>query len=742
LIVTVPGWLQNQPQYRRLGWGVSVNPSLKAMADTIRNWRESGKLGPDEPHWFNMHAEIANYLAYFAPGERVYLDQGILHFRKAAEDYQGVRQGLEQMFGQQSDTPGEPAAKRDWQKILRDRHVHYWIIDNPTIGGLSTYKPELNARTLLFLEYKEWVLCYLQGGIAIFAWRDPKQAGAADPSAGLTLDLKRAAFGPNTEPAPPHGPAATPPRNWWEVCLDVFWPASPARSIDAEAASLYEFRYLAVELRQQVALHSRAWRAGVAASVIAGAPSPGPVPNNLMSLNWSWTYNDIFPAGTTEAVRQPRPSEMLATRAWDAYLNGQFFEPPSLYLAMRASRRALLANPEDGPTYFRLGQTYQRLRNLPHERGFQRSAQLFAAIRSTQMAGAFQECLRQPIDDDKAAQAHEALYDLFGQLRYIDATAHHLREALNKRRIAGPQAGMSVTQYSQMLEQMSDLLSKLETERDRRVDRYNVNTASKSGLEKVGVALQEGLAEIALEELEQSDLINVSTPAEVEIIKQVTGVALDLGRLDKARQLLPDPEDEPVKLGDLDSYVRLAAARGDYAEADRFLTDALRQLQQPAERQRLLFDRSVQIALLIGKAMLGEGQRLSSLPNMPVWPNNPADILQRPMLTQMPSDFWLRRWRLEAIVNGMDFARQLAEWQVMRGWLALESGHCIEAREHFQTVRDLTIPFEHWIPEVNRLKAPWLSAQDEIQRLNQLGLRHNILDALSKNYLNWLVEEQ
>lgn len=285
---------------------------------------------------------------------------------------------------------------------------------------------------------------------------------------------------------------------------------------------------------------------------------------------------------------------------------------------------------------------------------------------------------------------------------------------------------------------MSDLLSKLETARERTVDRYNVNAASKSGLEKVKVALQEGLAEIALEELEQIEVVNAATPAEVEIIRQVTNVALNLGRLDKARQLLPEPENEQVKPDDLNFYVRFAAAHGDYGDADQYLADALRQVRQRPEGQLFLFDRSVQIALLLGKAMLGEGQRLTSLPNMPVWPNNAADLIQRPQLTQMPSDFWLRRWRLEAIVNGMDFARQQGDWYLMRGWLALECGHCEEARKNFQAIRDLAVPFEHWVGEVNRLREPWLFPQDEIQRLNQLGLYHNLLDALSMNYLNWL----
>src|SRR5579883_1832850 len=356
VIVTVPGWMQGQPQLRRLGWSVYVNPSLKAMAETIRDWRQSGKLGREEPNWFNMHSEVANYLAYFAPGERVYLDQALPHFRKAAEDYEDIRLGLDQSVGQQSDADSElNVEKKDFRKILRDHHVRFWIFDNLILENLSASKPEMVARFLLFRSPKEWVLCHLNGRIAIFAWRDPKQREAPDPSVGLALDLKRAAFGPDAEQAPPRGPEQASSRGWLETILDTWWPPPPPRSSDADSAALYELRFRLVELQDQVAKHTRAWRAGVAAGAVSGALSSGPVPNNLLALNWSWSYNEFFPGGAVGPVTQVRsPSEQLARSAWDFYVNSRFYETPSLYLALRAARRALVANPEDGPTYFRL----------------------------------------------------------------------------------------------------------------------------------------------------------------------------------------------------------------------------------------------------------------------------------------------------------------------------------------------------------------------------------------------------
>src|SRR5262249_26540068 len=241
---------------------------------------------------------------------------------------------------------------------------------------------------------------------------------------------------------------------------------------------------------------------------------------------WAWTYNEFFPGGEVGPIPQVRSApEQLARSAWNVYVNGQFYETPSLYLVLRAARRALAANPEDGPTYFRLGQTYQRLHSLPQENNLGATAPLLASIRRTQMIAALQNSLRlQQFDDEKDVQAHEALFDIYNRnppygLGYFDAAVHHFREVLNKRTAMGPQLGVSAAQHNKMIDNMTAQLAQRDAELEKRLDRYNLNSAGKGGLEKVRIALQEGLGETALTALEEAEEININDPTAVALVK-------------------------------------------------------------------------------------------------------------------------------------------------------------------------------------------------------------------------------
>ncbi|HTU23614.1 MAG TPA: hypothetical protein VMG10_36595 [Gemmataceae bacterium] len=727
VIAAVPGWLQSQPwDLRRLGWSVRVDPSLKAMAQTIQEWRQAGLLGDREPHWFNMQYEVGNYLAWFAPGERVFLDQGLPYSRKAAEEYAALRQELKTMSEQRLSADRERAIMEETRNILHKLHARYWICDNR-----GNDKPSLFAQMILFSRPEEWVLCHLKGRIAIFAWHDPQESEAPDPSRGLALDLKRVAFGPTAEPAPPRGPELASSRSWWETCWDVWWRPAPLPSLDREGVPLYAVRFQVAEKPRQIEVHSRAWQAGVAAGAIAGSLPRGPVPNNLLALSWSCTYHDLFPPGAAQPVRPIRRSELLAMKVVDFYVNRQFFEAPSLYLGVRAARRALLVNPENTITYLQLGQAYQQLGGLPHERTLFASVPRLAAIRRTQMVSAFQNCLRFQPNLEIAAQAHEALFSVFAQIGYIDAAAHHLRETLDTYTAAGPSRGTSAEQHSQKLDALSKDLDKLEANLERRRNSYDVRSASKLGLEKVKIALELGLPETALTALEEAAEAKISTPADMDLVKQVTGVALDLGRLDRAQELLiPDPEsmaDQPVRPDYLDLHVRLAAGRGDYAEADRLLAEALRHGWKPPPGTMVLRDPIRGTAEAIGRVLLAEKEPQTGNLRFP----SP--------IHDLPSSFWLRLWRIEAVANGLSASLEQSELNMMRGWLALETGHCAEARKSFQTVRDTSVLGVSWLPAAQRVKGRLIPEQ-EIAALKLLGRQHQAMHALSKGYLKWLVD--
>jgi tetratricopeptide (TPR) repeat protein len=754
LIATVPGWLQAKsqpPGQRLLGWSVRPNPSLAAMARTIHAWRQAGRL-PNDPHWFNPYTDVADYMAWFAPGERVFLDTNLLNFRKAAEDYLAIRKGFQQMVPRPEDAEGDLAAlKTDWRQILRERKVHYWIFDNLRRG------PDTIPDVILFTlpQQKEWVLCHLDGRLALFAWRDPKQPGP-DPSQGLALDLKSSAFGPKAEQAPPRGEEPSPPRRWWETYWEAWWQPTPPLSSDRDLVGLYEIYYQWAEHPQLVEKGARAWRQGVAAGAIASSLPNGPIPNNLLAWSWCCTYHDLFPDGGLQPVRQPTQAEQLALAAQQSYaINGQFMETPSLYLSVRAARRALTANPDDGLTYFRLGQAYQRLRDLPQERGVQAFGSRLADMRRIQMTAAFQNCLRLPIDDDKAAQAHQVLAQVYYQRRYIDVAVHHKREELNKRMAMGVLPGVSPTDFSKNIDQFSAEVTRRESEVENLRNRYELTAAAKTGLDKVNVALELGLAETALEALEQAAADSVSTSNDMAIIKRVTAVLLDLGKLDRARELLPDPEgEEPVKPEEMDLYLNLAAARGDYEKADRLLEDALQHAWQPPLGQPAPPTAVDRLGLLVGQALLGEArlvmgvtgvgaedERLTGIPSMPVWPNDLREMFQRPFLVENASDFWLRRWRYLAIITGLDIAQQHADLYMLRGWLALEAGHCDEAHEDFRAVLDNIVSEKSWVPEVNKLN-PLLFPEPEIRQIQQLNFRHTLLRDLSERYLKWLPKQQ
>ncbi len=245
-----------------------------------------------------MHPEVANYLAWFAPGERAFFDQRITQFRDAAGDYLAIRAGLAHMVpDDNASEEGLAAARKEWTSILRRRGVQFWVLDH-----VGNQKADLVSRWLLLGSPDEWQLCYLHGRIAIFAWKDPRTRAAPRPSPD-PLDLKRVAFGAEAEQAPPRGPEIVLPLHpWWDVWLR----AKPPVALDRETAELHAIRFVAMQ-RRTTNGHSRSWRGAVAAGTLGLALPQGPLPNCLLALelNWSQTYADLLPAEGEQPARPP-----------------------------------------------------------------------------------------------------------------------------------------------------------------------------------------------------------------------------------------------------------------------------------------------------------------------------------------------------------------------------------------------------------------------------------------------------
>jgi hypothetical protein len=722
-VAGVPGWLQAQPHdYRRLGWSVRVDASLEAMARTIHDWRRANRL-PDEPNWFNARPAIADYLAWYAPGERVFLDSDLPNFRGAAEDYLSVREGLEQS-DPSAKTSGDaasvdvPSMPRDWRKVLRNRKVHFWIFE----WRPSLHKAELAAQELLFSQPDEWVPCYLKGHIAIFAWRDPRDKSTSEFAEKWKLDWKRLAFGAEAEPAPPRGPEIVTalPEGW-----DAWRRAKPAVSPDRETARLHEVTFHGLQDRY-LNSNSRAWQAAVEVSAIGQALPFGPMPNSLLAINWSCTYSDLFPAGVKRNTRQLRPEEMGAIYFWREYVGRQNAGPPEcLYLAIRAARRALLDNPEDPDAYRLLGHAYLSLLDQTQEKFL--PPQL-GAIRQTQMVAAFQNCLLLKPEPGLALEAHYILYEAFHHFHYDDVALTHLRAVEELRAKLERMPGGLSPKISKLVAKVAPDLKQLEREVSKHQDNYDVAAANKPVLEKVTIALEEGLAETALNALQQAapeDLPKDISGSSVEVVSRMMDLTLRLGRLNEARQLLmPDPEKmagKPVSPKYLEYHVRLAAARGDYEEADRRLVDALDDVWKDAKgKSRNAVNQDV-IGTVIGQVLLEEARPLFGAPRLPWVPQPSKQGVEMRLLGQIPSRVWVRGLRLAALKAGVEIQEERTNWLLMRGWLALESGRCREARQHFRAALDEQVMPATWLPAVHQLQIlPENSAPTQV--LIQLGM--------------------
>jgi hypothetical protein len=738
LVMRVPGWLQAQPyEIYRVGWRVVPDPSIEQATRQIHAWREQGLL-PAETHWFNLRAEITNYLAWFAPGERTFIDHRLTQFPEAATDYLQFRSALEQELADEvaaEEGSGEAVSlRKDWRRTLRKYGVQFWIFDNSSSLG----RPELVARRDLFRDPDEWPLCYLRGRVAIFAWKDKQAKGEADPSRGLRLDFERLTFGPDAEPAPPQGRQIEPPSAWWQVVWDAWWkPALPSSSLDKETAFLHEVRF---QLLTQRHLHdnSRAWQGAVSAGGIALALPNGPVPHSLLALSWSATYHDLFPPGASRPSRPPLPRETAALQVRGMYVSGQDAGPTdSLYLGLRAARRALQSNPEDAQTYLALAKFYSYLDSDTQERTLKMAKAMPAEIRRTQIVAALQDCLRFQPAPRSAVDAHGALYGLFNQLGYLDVAEHHLREYLTLQKQLGPLPGEKPADFGQGIERITKQLGELEGEVQRRLNEYHVNAAAKPPLEKARMAQDRGLVETVLQALEEAarEADESNEPAasaqgrKIGIDAQRTKLLLDLGRLDQAYELLtPDAEplqDQPLPPHLRDLYVLLAAARGDYAHADRYLADALNYAWKDPQGRSEGVPAALQIGRGIARILLGEAQHATGTPALPL-----------PAAT--PSEFWLRRWRQEMLEASLAIEQQRTEMHLLRGWLALEAGHNDQARRSFATVLDQAVPSSRWIPEINRLDATL--DQREMPALQQINIRQHIARSLAQRYLKWLKE--
>jgi hypothetical protein len=562
-----PGWLQALPhEQHRVAWEVQPEPSLQRVAETLHQWRQE-RLLREEERIFPMRPEVAHYCAWFAPGERGFLDLRSPTLSRLAPQYEAVCRAV-------SSTRAESEDADEWREILRDFGITVLVLYDADEQRLFA------ALHRLALAEDEWNLLRIDGRALVFGWK-----GGGRSFERLYVDPHRLAFGPADvhsplPPAPDLGPQRPPQRReWWERVLT---PAH-APGWQSDAATMY-LRCLDDQAPAEDRRALAAYAAGVAGVAALGTPlSADQVVLRLV-------------------VAPP-------------FLSGFGARQPDLpLLAVRAARLALVNDPDDANAWYRLGQAYVRLHRATGERRSSGFSPLLGFLRHVQAATALEHAL---LLNPDLEQAHEGLSVLYAERMYLDAALEHRRHVLRLTR-RGHRFGETEQEFADRLKAEEEALQQLEKRVQDNKNDFAIRSRTMSGdpLGRAHLALRLGLARLALDDvLLQSTVQSFSGEGarlELELL-------LQFGRAEVVRGMLDDSEmrenkdklelsrvPAPPRPGYLPVY-RLAAydwlrflqaaATGDYGPAAEALDDLVQPLAENSRRGIEQMRQAVPVAL-------------------------------------------------------------------------------------------------------------------------------------------------
>lgn len=517
---TWTGWLQSPP-FEPRHWGIETPRGLERSATKMCALLADGRL-PSNTCVLHLSPDTAATFAWHCPNLKSVrepgLNAGILDESNASDAW------LDQM------------------RSLSVSHVVVYDVD----------RSRWNAAVERLLAFPEqWPLLQLDGRVTVFGWRDPAKL---DPNPAILsdfADLNKLALQPRPEEkAPP--PPTIAPREWW----DAFWKGVPDPSDERDEAA---FRLLQAEaLRRSTAdRHVVAWSATEAAALVGAANGwHGPaalwdastravfVSPRVMGETWSKLVLGQLALKLLPMFRQTRDDSPIAT----------------IYLAIRAARRAIAHDPSDAQAYATLGEAYLRLINNTRERNWYRDLGELAILRRVQAATAFHRALTL---DPNQAFVHSQLAKMYLDVGFLDLGLTHQRAFLDlvrkAERTSGPQRG-AYREATSDVEKQVEALSKVVDEQMRQFEK---ESSGLRVLDRALTARDRGLVGKARDILLASDISAFGA----------NGLALELDlllRTGRAQEVQDwtSPEQQEA-LGPRYHWFRMQAfsALGDYSQA-------------------------------------------------------------------------------------------------------------------------------------------------------------------------------
>jgi tetratricopeptide (TPR) repeat protein len=686
VLLAWPGWLHGaQGPARRVSLVAEPDPAIVEAAGVLRRWRQEGRL-PEGARGLNLTPEVANVMAWVAPEaqEKAFFDYRLGAYPpEVAGQYVRLRRAFDPRPVQEQGASGAPVPQvvldADDLKVLRSHGITHVILFNPEPARLVA------PVTAMQLARNRWRLLHQNGHIAIFGLIDPPLEVVSDgfieqlraaalpllplpvkeqwwrPTGfeGLEYDPTPLAFGAKAEPLPKvRPPLPDAPRPW-----TAFLKGRGTHPLACDDAFMSVLNFNNTIDRWHYERFIVPW----AGAAPVGKLGLGALPADCLGTRLSWAMGLCLQALTDQP---PLPARGPLA--------------PAL-LAVRSARKAILENPEDPQSYMTLAEGYKTLLWKTDEGAWARRLPPLGQLRQAQIAAALHRALT--LDPDLEA-AHVSLFEFYNLLSFKDLAVKELGEVLRLRRKAGPRLGEAEKAYDDRLKKLEQKVKEEERLLTHTRNDYAVKAASLKVLQKAHLARSLGLAETALEVLLGSD----SSEFQEQGIVLEMELLLLTGRTDDLRRMIaPEDEDERAKMASLlralggvvyETYrMRLAAAEGDYEEADHFCEEA---------GGRMLTDPGALVALrqspfeLFGadrNALDGLGFReLAALDvskfllyHMPdtgpplVYPR----ARRRQMAMEMPG---LLSYPLQ----------QQANFEALRGLLAIEAGDREAARRHFR----------------------------------------------------------
>jgi len=645
----------------------------------------------DGDRGLNLQPHAADVLAWLCTEHRqkCFFDDRFGNFPPdVAEDYVKVRQAFEPV--KEGEKWRDVSEKwDDCQPILRKRNITYVIASDPPRGSFQVVR----LRCALATPYL--VTIYQDGHTAVYRPREEPLTPRGNAylrflrERGLKLPLLRAsgedagrfkgrefdpwamAFGPKAEPLPDQKPRRPQPLAWW---MRFAFGPGPRAAESADAATY--LTYFEETAFRHYYEHSMRPRSYPSFGFLTGA--------SAVRTGNALADACVFGLRCRVVLGMEPPMEFDGSA--DPVFVGS--SAPVL-LAIRSARRAILYNPDDAEAYHQLGFAYLLLSRRTEERHFTlgRRLQLLPRLRNAQAMAALRKAtLLDP--DNVEAQYHLAL--VAERAGFLDLQLKHLAEFLRAERRGRPGPGQTEDQFQEHLKKLEKEHTRIEKDLSENQNKYEVRSSGKPVWEKAQIALSLGLGEKALQVLLDSTAVEFGAQgARLEL-----DLLLGMGRLDELRNLLApenDPKTREEMPGDLNSKLGigsyeqyrslLAAAEGDYKEADTFLEQAQTKVLEDAPLRRE-FRRQF---LLEGKEP-GEAKDLDLRPLMAL---SVARILVENVPVHGPAA-WLALHRMLS-ADRLRLASQLAgplqnaaDYETIRGILKLESGHVPEAEKHFR----------------------------------------------------------